>query len=98
MPVESADDRAIFISADDFGVTATYKAGTILGIFDNDFIEVDAGGGVPFAMQQPRFVCRTADVSTAVEDDTLVISAVTYKIKVRQDDGTGMTTLILEKQ
>jgi hypothetical protein len=98
MPVESADDRAIFISADDFGVTATYKAGTISGIFDNDFIEVDAGGGIPFAMQQPRFLCRTADVTTAVEDDTLVISAVTYKIKVRQDDGTGMTNLILEKQ
>jgi hypothetical protein len=98
MPVESANDRAIFISADDFGVTATYKAGTISGIFDNDFIEVDAGGGVPFAMQQPRFMCRTADVSTAVEDDTLVIATLTYKIKVRQDDGTGMTTLILEKQ
>lgn len=98
MPVESADDRAIFISIDEFGVLATYKAGTISGIFDNDFVEVDAGGGIPFAMQQPRFLCRTADVSTAVEDDTLVISAVTYKIKVRQDDGTGMTNLILEKQ
>lgn len=102
MAVESADDRLIFLSVDDFGISATFTHGatttTISGIFDNDFIEVDAGGGVGFALQQPKFVCRTADVSTAVEDDTLVISSVTYKIKVRQDDGTGMTTLILEKQ
>lgn len=102
MAVESADDRLIFLSVDDFGVSATFTHSatttTIRGIFDNDFIEVDTGGGVGFALQQPKFVCRTSDVSTAVEDDTLVISAVTYKIKVRQDDGTGMTTLILEKQ
>jgi hypothetical protein len=102
MAVESADDRAIFVGLNDFGTSATFThsgtSATVSGIFDNDFVEVDAGGGVPFAMQQPRFVCRTSDVSNAVEDDTLVISAVTYKIKVRQDDGTGMTTLLLEKQ
>jgi hypothetical protein len=98
MAIETAGDRAIFVGINDFGTSATYKAGTISGIFDNDFVEVDAGGGVPFAMQQPRFLCRTADVTTAVEDDTLVIATVTYKIKVRQDDGTGMTNLILERQ
>ena len=102
MAVESADDRAIFVGLDDFGTSATFThsgtSTTVSGIFDNDFVEVDAGGGIPFAMQQPRFLCRTADVTTAVEDDTLVIATVTYKIKVRQDDGTGMTNLILEKQ
>lgn len=101
MAVETAADRAIFLSTNDFGVSATFThsatSTTISGIFDNDFVEVDAGG-IPFAMQQPRFMARTADVSTAVEDDTLVISGTTYKIKVRQDDGTGMTTLVLEKQ
>jgi hypothetical protein len=102
MAVESADDRAIFLSVDDFGVSATFTRGvtvrTISGIFDNDFVEVDAGGVIPFAMQQPRFLARTSDVSAAVEDDTLVISGTTYKIKVVQPDGTGMTNLILEKQ
>lgn len=102
MAVESADDRAIFLSANDFGVSAVWThdrvASTISGIFDNDFVEVDTGGGVPFAMQQPRFLCRTADVSTSEENDTMLISSVTYKIKVREDDGTGMTVLVLEKQ
>ena len=98
MAVETADDRAIFIGVDDFGVAATYSGGTINGIFDNDFVEVDAGGGVGFALQQPRFGCRTADVSTAAEGDTITINAVDYTMRIVQDDGTGMTTLVLEKQ
>lgn len=101
MPVETAADRAVFVAANDFGVEATYtKAGfrkTIAGIFDNDFVEVD-GGGIPFAMQQPRFLVPTSDVSTIAEGDSLVIATVTYIVRVRQDDGTGMTNLVLEKQ
>ena len=98
MAVESADDRAIFVGTDDFGVAATFGAATVNGIFDNEFVEVDAGGGVGFALQQPRFVCRTADVSTAAEGDTITINATDYTIRIVQDDGTGMTTLVLEKQ
>lgn len=103
MAVETADDRAIFVGTDDFGVAATYTpsggAGvSINGIFDNDFIEIDAGGGVGVAMQQPRFHCRTADVSSAAEGDALVVDSVNYIIRIVQDDGTGMTMLVLEKQ
>ena len=70
MAVESAADRAIFVGVDDFGVAATYtpsggSASTVNGVFDNDFIEIDVGGGVGGAMQQPRFHCRTGDVSSA---------------------------------
>jgi len=102
MAVESADDRAIFVGVDDFGVAATYTpsggaSSTVNGIFDNDFIEVDAGGGVGVALQQPQFHCRTADVSSASEGDALVVSGVNYTIRIVQDDGTGMTMLILEK-
>jgi hypothetical protein len=102
MAVESADDRAIFVNVDDFGVAATYtpsggSASTVNGIFDNDFVEVDAGGGVAVALQQPRFHCRTADVSSAAEGDALVVGGVNYTIRIVQDDGTGMTMLVLEK-
>ena len=46
MAVETADDRAIFVGIDDFGVAATYTpsggvASTVNGIFDNDFIEIE---------------------------------------------------------
>jgi len=102
MAVESATDRAIFVGVDDFGVAATYTpsggaSSTVNGIFDNDFIEVDAGGGVGVSLQQPRFHCRTADVSSASEGDALVVSGVNYTIRIVQDDGTGMTMLVMEK-
>lgn len=97
MAVETADDRAIFFSVDDFGVAATYGGGTVNGIFDNEFFEADAGGSVMVAMQQPRFMCRTADIPTAAEGDAIVINAVDYTIRVVQPDGTGITTLVLEE-
>lgn len=101
MAVESAADRLIFLDVDDFGTTASYTVqggspANITGIFDNEFIEVDAGGNVGVAVQQPRFLCRTSDVSSATEGDTITINAVNYNIRIVQDDGTGMTTLILE--
>lgn len=99
--VETFTDRTIFLA--DFGVDAEIRPvngqkKTVKGIFDNDYIEVDTGGNVGFAMLQPRFMCKTADVSTVTEDATLVTGGVTYKIKVVKPDGTGMTELILEKQ
>lgn len=100
MPVETAADRAVFISANDFGVSVYPTKGNIIsfqGIFDNDFVEVDAGG-VPFAMQQPRLLARTEDVATFAEGDDFKINGATYRVRVRQDDGTGMTNLVLEKQ
>jgi len=100
MAVESAADRAILLA--DFGQSATFTHSstttTITGIFDNDFVEVDMGGGVGVVSAEPKFFVRSSDVSTAVEDDTIVTGGVTYKIKVVQPDGTGMTILVLEKQ
>jgi hypothetical protein len=100
MPVETADDRLLMLA--DFGVTVsyTYADATVTsftGIFDSDYQAVDAGGGVAFAMQQPRVTCRTADVSGALEGDTAVIEGVTYTVRVVMDDGTGITELTLEK-
>lgn len=102
MPVETADDLAVFVGVDDFGTAATYTpvggaASTVNGIFDNDIVEVDAGGNIPMAIRQPRFLCRTQDVSDAAEGDALVVNSVNYTIRVVDHDGTGMTTLALEK-
>lgn len=103
MAVETDIERAIFVSADDFGVTATYtptggEAVSISGIFDNDYQEVDAGGGVGFAVRQPRFHTPTANVASAAEGDSLVVNGTTYVIRVVMDDGTGMTMLAIEEQ
>jgi hypothetical protein len=102
MAVETADDRAIFFNVDDFGVAATYtpsggSAVTVNGIFDHEYFAADAGGSVAVAIEQPRFLCRTADVSSADEGDALTVNATNYTIKVVEDDGTGITNLVLEE-
>jgi hypothetical protein len=102
MAVETAADRAIFFDTDDFGSAATYTpsggvASTVNGIFDNDIIEVEAGGNISMAVRQPRFVCRTVDLSSAAEGDALNVNSTAYTIRVVDHDGTGVTTLVLEK-
>lgn len=98
--VETSADRLAMLN--DFGVNVTYTrdriSTTIKCIFDNQFIEVDAGGSVGFAVQEPRLHCRTEDVPNATEGDTFVVSGVTYLSRVVQDDGTGMTLIQLERQ
>ena len=103
MAVETATELAIFFETDDFAVDATYTpvggaSSTVKGIFDSEYLEMESGGSVAFAINQTRFVCATSDVSTAAEGDAIVISATDYKIVVVQDDGTGTTTLVLEEQ
>jgi len=102
MAVETATERAIFFSADDFGTTATYTPSggsptSVKGIFDKDYIAVDSGGSVPIALEQPRFLCATSDVSAAAEDDAITIQGTAYLIKVVENDGTGVTILVLEE-
>lgn len=101
MAVETTNDRIALLA--DFGVSVTYtvqggSATNIVGIFDNDFVNVDAGGDFGFAMQQPRLLVKTSDVIACTEGDSFVISSVTYLSRVVQDDGTGMTVVQLEKQ
>lgn len=103
MAVETADDRSLLLA--DFGVTASFvrdkRYGTeanVTGIFDNEYFAVDAGGSVPVAMQQPTFLCRTADIASVAQNDILTISGLTYRIRNIQPDGQGMTMLMLEEQ
>lgn len=104
MAVESLTDRAIFFSPNDFGVAVSYtRSGgsttTINGIFDNEYLGQEAGAGVVFAVTQPRLMVREADLPAgADEGDTIVISGVTYTLRVIEPDGTGVTSLVLEKQ
>jgi len=97
--VETAAERNAMLA--DFGVDAIFDPATsshrtVKGIFDNIYEEVEAGGRVGIAMQQPRFFCKTADISGAGEGDALEIGSVPYTIKVIMSDGNGMSELVLE--
>ena len=54
--------------------------------------------GVDVASNDPRFTCKTSDVTNASNGDTIVIDSVTYKVRIAEADGTGITILVLEKQ
>lgn len=98
--IETSTDRLVMLN--DFGQDAIYthnnESVTIKGILDLEFEEIDVGGSIPFAMQRPRFHCRTSDISAATNGDTLEIDGVTYIIRVLMPDGTGMTQIQLEQQ
>jgi len=101
MAIEGDTERAIFFDTSDFGISATYtpdggSAATVSGILDKDFALADLGGGVGVASADPRFVCRTSDVASAAGGDTLVAGGITYTVRAVEDDGTGVTVLVLE--
>lgn len=105
MGIESAADRLTFLSADDFGVVATYEAlsapgvtTSVTGIFDAAHLAVDVSSGVPISTANPIFTCRTADLTAGgAQGDSFTIGGVEYLARDIQSDGTGMTVVELEK-
>lgn len=98
MPVETINDQLFMLS--DFGVSATYtpaggSASNITVIFDNEYIPVDTGASVAFAMQQPKALARTIDVPGADQGDLISIDGIDYTVTIVMPDGTGMTELML---
>ena len=103
MAVETADDLAIFMNVDEFGVSASYtpaggSASTISVIFDNGVEETDAGGQISFVTAIPRVIARTVDVPNAATDDEITINGVNYIVLVALDGSLGTTELRLERQ
>ena len=101
MAIEGDTERAVFFGSDDFGTAATYtpsggSAATVNGIFDKDYALAAIGDGVGVGSNDPRFICRTSDVSSAANGDAIVVNSVTYTVRNVEDDGTGLTTLELE--
>lgn len=102
MGVESAADILDFFVVDDFADTATYtpvggSAASVVGIFDEPQASRGATEMVDVTIPNPQFVCRTADVPAAADGDEIIIRAVTYTVRVVLTDGTGVSTLLLEK-
>lgn len=98
------EELDIYFSTDFFGRTATYTAQgtgetpqTITGIFDKQYID-EAGVAIGVEGNTPVFETKTTSVSSASQGDTLVVGSTTYKVVNVQEDGNGVTMLILEDQ
>lgn len=98
MAVESTSD--IYAMFSDAAVTFTYKSrGTrymLRGIFDNDYIDIEVDEP-EFASSQPRIMLPTAALPCEpVAGDRVWHDEEVYIVRNFQDDGTGVTVLILE--
>src|SRR5262245_36015628 len=110
MAVETDADRLLFLNPDEFGVVITYAGfESINGILDADYFAVELGTQVPVEGARLRLICRSADLPQGgVHGDQAIITAVAttvdpallgeYLVREVQPDGTGMTTLVLERQ
>jgi hypothetical protein len=102
VPVESPADILDFFELDDFADAATYTpagggSSTINGIFDAPQASRNATDLMDITIPAPQFVCRTVDAPNAADGDGIVIRTVAYKVRVVLNDGTGVSTLLLEK-
>lgn len=87
------EDLSEFLDATEMADNATIGGATVAGIFDNQFVEVHGIEGV-----RPVFTCDEDDVSSLSHGSSLTIKSTSYKVAGIQPDGTGLTSLILEKQ
>lgn len=87
-------------------------ATTIIGHFDSAAEQIEVENEIAIQTRRPQLQCRVEDLSGGGNDgDTIVVTsgqllaagldmsaAGTYTVRVAEPDGTGMVTLILEKQ
>lgn len=96
MGLESAGDRLLFLNTSDFAETWSSGAISFRGIFtEEDSDELDVEG------TQPVLVVRDDDVTGVplARADTLTRTSPsqTYAIRGLEPDGTGFTTLRMER-
>jgi hypothetical protein len=91
MSLESDADRLSYLQA--FGEQITVNTQTLWAVPDNAYIDVlDIAAGT-----RPQAIVRTADVPSIASGQTVVMQGTQYSVAEIQPDGTGMTTLILQK-
>ena len=77
-----------------FATSATVGATSIPVIFDNGY--QSALGGI-VESTGPQCVAQSADVSSVVQGTSITIGGTGYTVRGVQPDGTGVTTLQLER-
>lgn len=96
-------DTDIDLFFTDFAVDALYvpdlgTASTIKVIFDNNHAVIELlGEGAGVESTAPVAVCKTADTPDIKRNEILEIDETTYYVKTVEEDGTGMTKLILSE-
>jgi hypothetical protein len=85
------EDLSVFFA--DFNTTATLDGAAVDVIFDNAYADP-----LGVATRQPQAMLTTASAAAATQASVLVVGGVTYRVRSMEPDGTGVTTLTLERQ
>lgn len=103
-PIDTAGDRASFVSLDEFAVTGTYTlvaggSSSLSLIFLEPFREAYQRPGS--ATTAPAALVRADDIPATAKGgqngDSLTVSGYTFRVRVIAPDGTGMVRLTLEE-
>lgn len=89
---ESAADRLSILTACG-GVTAVVEGDSITAVFDHGYAEVQG-----IESEAPLLMCRTSDVASVAHGDAVTVNSTSYAVRGIQNDGTGVTILVLEEQ
>ena len=99
MPVETDDDRAIFVDDGDFAVAVAWGAASFSAIFDADYLLLATPfleGGAEGA--GPQITARASDLPPgAATGDALTVDGRAYTAVELTPDGTGMTVVRLQE-
>jgi hypothetical protein len=95
-----AEDLSVFTDTSVFGVPAQAvtrhsEVVTLQVIFDNGY-SAQLGAGLMEA-SQPQAVARSLDVVDLAHGCAFSVGGADYRVVEIQPDGTGMTTLLLER-
>jgi len=92
------DDLPVLFASTEFGeATATYEGSSVMGIFDDEDVEVEMGEGIGEIIAQPMFTGRTSDFSGIARDQSMTVQGETFTIKNWKVDGTGMIEIYLRR-
>lgn len=99
MALETNQDLENFFDTETHGSDATVSIdgsdSSIKVIINKEYFAIP-GESVDVTGFQPMVHCRTQDITGIDTDDTIAVGGVTYNIIEIQDDGTGVTELILQ--
>lgn len=87
-----AEDLSPFFNSAELATAATMDGAAVTGIFDNAYTEVFG-----MASRDPMFTLPSASAASATQSSVLVLGGVSYRVTSVQPDGTGVTTLLLER-
>lgn len=109
MGVESREELDGFFDTNEFACSAVWTPSygtpvTIEGIFDNEFEGVDSGLEVIVQSRAPQLMCASYKIGELKEQEHLEITcpaldmtAEHFGVVAIEPDGTGVTTIKLEK-